>query len=61
MVPVSREEKAEQKQKEKSKKRKRYVMIGLATVGGGALLGEFIVYSSLCERVTNKIYTESNL
>ncbi|KAI0225683.1 Transmembrane and coiled-coil domain-containing protein 4 [Lamellibrachia satsuma] len=33
------EEKAEQEQKEKNKKRKRYVMIGLATVGGGALLG----------------------
>ena len=33
----------EQQQKERNTKRKRYVMIGLATVGGGALLGKHLI------------------
>lgn len=39
MIRVGREEEREQEKKRKYKKLKRYTAIGLATIGGGAVLG----------------------
>ena len=60
-----REEIMEQRQKERNKKRKRYVMIGLATVGGGALLGKHLVLrlvpSCTGVRVCSLVYSGKGL
>ena len=39
-VSIHREEALEKAHKAKNRKLKRYALIGLATVGGGALIGE---------------------
>ena len=41
-LAILREEKAEKEKKAKMRKIKRYAMIGVATVGGGALLGNVL-------------------
>jgi len=48
-----REEQKEKAKKSRNTKVKRYALIGLATVGGGALIGKF-AYFTRCTKCPNR-------
>lgn len=52
-VCFNREEMNEKQKKSRKDKVKRFALIGLATIGGGTLIGEFVTWLSVLHCISN--------